>query len=288
MMTQDGTLYAAQRHHEDSSILRWGGLAGIGGSVLFVVVFAIVGIFAGPEPAGPAGPISRFPEIRVARTVENGLYLAVLALWVPLALALFHSLRRTHPAAALFACALNIFGLAVLAAGAIPHVVTSRLSDLYHADGATPDEQATLVLLWQANQGMFDALLLVGLLVMPIGVPCARTRPSASLPGTSAWRSASSGSPRRRSCWSIRSPRLPQLESSPSSASTSSPDGRPTASPRPPSRSRRSTGRDRPVARGSPRQFGTNVAPRGRRGSAPLHATWPKAGTALLPLLRVL
>jgi hypothetical protein len=134
MMTQDGMLQPAQRHHEDSSILRWGGLAGIGGSVLFIVVFAIVGIFAGPEPAGLAGPISQFPEIRVARTVENGLYLAVLALWVPLALALFHSLRRTRPAAALFGSALNIFGLA----GAIPHVVTSRLSDLYLADGATP------------------------------------------------------------------------------------------------------------------------------------------------------
>jgi hypothetical protein len=170
MMTQDGMLYAAQRHHEDSSVLRWGGLAGIGGSVLLVVVFAIVGVFAGPEPAGPAGPISRFPQIRAARTVENGLYLAALALWVPLALALFHSLRKTRPAAALFGCGLNIFGLAVLAAGAIPHVVTSRLSDLYHASGATPDEQATLVLLWQANQGMFDALLLVGLLVMPVGV----------------------------------------------------------------------------------------------------------------------
>ena len=169
-MTQDGMLQPAQRHREDSSISRWGGLAGIGGSVLLVVVFAIVGIFAGPEPAGPAGPISRFPEIRVARTLENGLYLAVLTQWVVLALALFHSLRRTRPAAALFGSALNIFGLTVLAAGAIPHVVTSRLSDLYHAEGATPDEQATLVLLWQANQAMFDALLLVGLLVMPVGV----------------------------------------------------------------------------------------------------------------------
>ena len=170
MMTHDGTLRAAQRNHEDRSILRWGGLAGIGGSVLLVVVFAIVGIFAGPEPAGPAGPISRFPEIRVARTVENGLYLAVLALWVPLALALFYGLRRTRPASALFGCALNIFGLAVLAAGAIPHVVTSRLSDLYHAEDATAGEQATLVLLWEANQAMFDALLLVGLLVMPVGI----------------------------------------------------------------------------------------------------------------------
>ncbi len=170
MVTQDGMLHPAQRHHEDSSIARWGGLAGIGGSVLFVVVFAIVAIFVGSEPGGVAGPISRFPEIRVVRTVENGLYLAALVLWVPLALALSRSLHRTRPASALFGSALNIFGLAVLAAGAIPHVVTSRLSDLYHADGATPDERATLVLLWQANQGMFDALLLVGLLVMPVGV----------------------------------------------------------------------------------------------------------------------
>jgi hypothetical protein len=170
MMTHDGMLQAAQRNHEDRAILRWGGLAGIGGSVLFIVVFAIVAIFAGAEPAGPAGPVSRFPEIKVARTVENGLYLAVLALWVPLSLALFHGLRATRPASALFGCALNIFGLAVLAAGAIPHVVTSRLSDLYHAAGVTPDEQATLVLVWQANAAMFDALLLVGLLVMPVGV----------------------------------------------------------------------------------------------------------------------
>jgi hypothetical protein len=170
MVTHDGTPHLARRHDDDASVARWGGLAGISGSVLFVVVFAIVGIFAGPEPAGLAGPIARFPEIRVARTIENGLYLAVLALWVPLALALFRTLSRTRPASALFGSALSIFGLAVLAAGAVPHVVTSRLSGLYHADGATPDEQATLVLLWQANQGMFDALLLVGLLVMPVGV----------------------------------------------------------------------------------------------------------------------
>ena len=170
MITQEGRLHPTQWQQGESSIPRWGGLAGIAGSVVFVVVFAIVAIFAGPEPAGPAGPISRFPEISVARTVENGLYLTTLMLWVPLALALFCSLRRTAPASALFGSALNIVGLTVLAAGAMPHVVTSRLAELCHADGATPDQQATLVLLWQANQGMFDALLLVGLLVMPIGI----------------------------------------------------------------------------------------------------------------------
>jgi hypothetical protein len=170
MTAQDAIPDPAQRRDDDRSVARWGGLAGIAGAVLLVVVFAIVGLFAGPDPAGPAGPIERFPEIRAVRTVENGLYLAVLALWVPLAVALSRALRGARPAAALFGGALNIVGLTVLAAGAIPHVVTSRLSDLYHADGATLGQQATLVLLWQANQGMFDALLLVGLLVMPAGV----------------------------------------------------------------------------------------------------------------------
>lgn len=169
-MTQDTLPPQAQRAHDDRSIFRWGGLAGIGGSILLVVVFAIVAIFAGAEPAGPAGPIGRFPQIRAERTVENGLYLAVLVLWMPLALALLHRLRRVHPASALFGSAFNLVGLTVLAAGAIPHVVTSQLSDRYHADGATPDERATLVLLWQANQGLFDALLLVGLLVLAVGV----------------------------------------------------------------------------------------------------------------------
>jgi hypothetical protein len=169
MTAQDGMAHTARRHDEDSGIARWGGLAGIGGGILLVVVFAIVAVFAGPEPAGPAGPIERFPEIRAVRTVENGLYLAVLALWVPAALALSRGLRGARPASALFGGALHLVGLAVLAAGAIPHAVTSRLSDLYHAAGATPDEKATLVLLWQANQGMFDALLLVGLLLLLVG-----------------------------------------------------------------------------------------------------------------------
>jgi len=73
----------------DKSVLRWGGLASIGGGLLFILVFAWVIIFAGPEPAGLAGPITRFPEIKAVRTVENGLYLAVLVLWVPVYLALY-------------------------------------------------------------------------------------------------------------------------------------------------------------------------------------------------------
>ena len=45
-----------------------------------------------------------------------------------------------------------------------------RISDLYHAPGATPEDQATLILLWQATQGIFDALLAAGLLLMPIAL----------------------------------------------------------------------------------------------------------------------
>ena len=149
--------------------------------------------------------------------------------------------RRTHrrtarPSYALFGSALNVFGLAVLAAGAIPHVVTSRLSDLYHADSATPGQQATLVLLWQANQGMFDALLLVGLLVMPVGVilfglVMRRDPGFGKAAGNLSVALGVVGLAARQSCWSIRSRRLPRSACSPSSASTSSLDGRPTASP---------------------------------------------------------
>src|ERR687890_840609 len=60
--------------------------------------------------------------------------------------------------------------LVVLAAGALPQVARTPISDLYHAPGASPEDQATLVLLWQTTQGIFDALLVVGLLLLPIGV----------------------------------------------------------------------------------------------------------------------
>jgi hypothetical protein len=61
-------------------------------------------------------------------------------------------------------------GLVVLAAGALPQVARTPISDLYHAPGATPEDQATLVLLWQATQGILDALLITGLLLLPIGL----------------------------------------------------------------------------------------------------------------------
>jgi hypothetical protein len=95
------------------------------------VVFCIVAFLAGHDPAGGRGPIQQFPEIRAVRILENGL------------------ISRSSR----WGCRWR-----------------SRSStDLSRADGAAPAEQTALALLWQAKQGMFDSLLLVGLLMMPPG-----------------------------------------------------------------------------------------------------------------------
>jgi hypothetical protein len=152
------------------STLRWGGLAGAAGSILLLVVFGIVAAFVGTDELSAREAITRFPDIRAARTVENGLYLAVLVLWVVHSLALYRALRRTSPTPALVGSALSIVGLVVLAVGALPHVATAPLSDLYHAPGATPQEQETAVIVWEATQGMFDAFLVTGLAILPLGL----------------------------------------------------------------------------------------------------------------------
>jgi Domain of unknown function (DUF4386) len=155
---------------EEKSVLRWGALAGILGGILLVAVFVIVGVFVGAPAAEPAQTVMRFPDVRAAHIVEEVLYLGVLALWTIHFLALYRALRETSPAPALFGSALGIMGLGVLAAGALPQVARTPISELYHAPGASPEDQATLVLLWQATQGIFDALLVVGLLLVPIGL----------------------------------------------------------------------------------------------------------------------
>ena len=157
-------------NERDDGTLRWGGLAGMSGSVLMLLVFGIVATFVGMDPLGPEASVTRFPDIRAARTVENSLYLVVLVLWVMHFLALRAALRPTSPAPARFGSALGVVGLVVLAAGALPHVATAPISDLYHAPGATPGDQATLVLVWQATQGIFDALLVTGLVIVPMGI----------------------------------------------------------------------------------------------------------------------
>src|SRR5262244_1764295 len=156
----------------DRSVLRWAGLAGIAGGIVFALTFVVVIAFALPDPGDPQA-LARFPDIRAARTLENGLYLVAVILWVPLFIALDRVLRQTSLAPALGGSAVGILGLAVLAAGALPHVASARLSDLYHAAGATPEDKATLVLVWQANEGIFESLLTAGIVLGFAGLAAA-------------------------------------------------------------------------------------------------------------------
>lgn len=159
-----------QSQGANQSVFRWGGLAGIFGSVLLFAAFLPVGLIAGGFAANPAEAIMRFPDVRAAQTVEEVLYLGALALWAVHFLALYRALRATSLAAALFGSGLGIMGLILLAAGALPQVATAPIADLYHAPGATPAGQATLLLLWQATWGMLDALLVAGLLLLPVAL----------------------------------------------------------------------------------------------------------------------
>lgn len=159
-----------QPFDEERTTLKWGGLAGMLGSLLFIFVFAWVGVVVGADPVEPAGAIARFPDIRVARTVENGVYLAALILWAVHFAALYRALRATSLAASLFGTLLAIVGMTILAAGALPHAASVIISDVYHAPGATAADQATLALVWQGHQGVFTALLVTGLAIVPFGV----------------------------------------------------------------------------------------------------------------------
>jgi len=155
---------------DEKSVLRWGGLAGILAAFLFILAFVIQIAFVGWVPADPEGVLMKFPDVRAAYAGGSSLYLLGLILWVTLFLALYRALRGTNLAPALFGSVLGILGLVVLAAGALPHVAVAPISDLYHAPGATAEDQAIVVLLYQASQGIFNALFVVGLLLVPIGL----------------------------------------------------------------------------------------------------------------------
>jgi hypothetical protein len=152
---------------QERGVLKWGGIGGMVGSAVLVVVFVIVGVFVGSNPNEPMG----FPGIRVARTFEDTLYLAVMVLWILLFLALYRALRQERLAPALFGGVLGVVGFVILAAGALPHITTLAVSDLLQAPGTTLGGQAAQEL-WKAAYGVFDALLIVGLILATIGVIC--------------------------------------------------------------------------------------------------------------------
>ena len=100
---------------EEMGVLRWGGLAGILGSVSLILAF-VAEVGFGPQDASDAAQMAMiFPDVRVALTVGNITYLTALVLWVPLFVALYRVLRGTSLAPALFGGVVGVLGLGVLA-----------------------------------------------------------------------------------------------------------------------------------------------------------------------------
>ena len=155
---------------QELAAIKWGGLAGILGSLCLIAVFVFLAALVGLETLDVEEELQRYPEIRTTRVVENSMYLVAIALWAVHTAALFLALRRTSLAPALVGSVMMGLGLIVLATGAIPHTMTDPISALYHAPGATPETQAMSVVAWHVIQGIVDTLVITGLALTPIGM----------------------------------------------------------------------------------------------------------------------
>jgi hypothetical protein len=163
---------------QERSVLRWGGLSGMLGAVVFLVSIVYQVAFVGTNTtAAGAGPIMRFPGVQTQIIVGQTLFLLGVLLFVPLFIALYRTLRGSSLAPATFGALLSFLGLAVLAVESEPNVAMASISAEYHAAGATAAQQATAVEIWQATQGMFNQFdtcayifLSVGFLILGVAM----------------------------------------------------------------------------------------------------------------------
>ena len=171
-------------------MLRLGGLAGMAAGLVSILVPAILFGLGPQAPAGsfkvegggqvdPAALVAMFPASRAAISTGNFVDFVSSVLTLALFLSLFVALRRTTLALALFGSALYILGLAVLFIETVTQVAFDPISNIYQAAGTTPAAQVTLVLLWQATQGIFyefdaAAVLLFSSGILVLGVAMYR------------------------------------------------------------------------------------------------------------------
>lgn len=155
---------------QNQSTATMGGLAGILGSALLLGVFAFLSAFVGLETLDAQAALERYPDIRWARIIENTAYLFALALWALHSVTLFVVLRAVSPGTALAAMVMSVLGLAILAAGAIPHTAETVISDLYHAADATAELVPALIVAWEVSLGWVDTFVLTGLVLTPVGL----------------------------------------------------------------------------------------------------------------------
>lgn len=154
----------------DQAALKWGGLAGLLGSLLLLGVFALLAVFVGLETFDGAVAIARFPDIRWARIIENTAYLFTLALWSLHSVTLFLALRRHNPGTALTACVMSVLGLTILAVGAIPHTAETAIAELYHAPDTEAAFKPVLVAAWEVSRAWVDTFVVTGIVLTPVGL----------------------------------------------------------------------------------------------------------------------
>lgn len=160
---------SSQISSQEKSILKWGGLAGILGGAIFIVSMIVAFVFVPADSPTFVGLVARFPDVQILRVAENTLYLLGLVAGIPLALAVFWSMRKTSIAPALFGSVLVIVGLICMISMATPHVAHSSLSEIYQTPGTSLETQETLGLIWQAIWGVTDTPLYVGFFVGMLG-----------------------------------------------------------------------------------------------------------------------
>lgn len=154
---------------QERKLLRWAGLAGILGGIVFLFVPIVQFGFVPPAPSDPTAVVARFPSISATLTVGNNINLASAILVLALLLGVYRALRRTSLAPTIVGTVLSIIGLGVLFTETQTQVAFAPISDLYHAPGATATQQAAATVAWQATQGMFFELDVAAGLLLSLG-----------------------------------------------------------------------------------------------------------------------
>ena len=148
-----------QMSEQDKLVLRWGGLAGILAFIVWIVEMPLYGFV---DPFTPEG-LMRFTDVRAALGMSTILMMTIAFLSVAFVLSLYRALRGTNLAFALFGGVLGVVGYIATALGdASTFFAFAPISDLNQAPVVTPETQATVVLLWQATQGITHTFFFVG------------------------------------------------------------------------------------------------------------------------------
>jgi len=154
------------RMENEKSVLRWGGRAGL---LAFIVWILDMPVYMYVDPFITGG-LMRFPDVKVALAINTILCMTTAFLSIAFILVLYRILRGTSQALALYGSVLSIIGLiGVALSDAATFYAFAPLSDLYHAPAATNEAQATVVLLWEATQGITYTFTFVGSLFLMIG-----------------------------------------------------------------------------------------------------------------------